>query len=109
MKRFWTLLLIGVMALQTSWAAVHLCHDATPGAVAVAAAFAEAGEQHQTSSAADQCCPVGHSCHSLCTFLPQGHAERGGQAVLSAPGLRAVPALPDWDGPRHERPQWSAA
>jgi hypothetical protein len=106
MKRFWTLLLIGVMALQTSWAAVHLCHDAAPAAMA--AAFAEAGEQHQ-ASASDTCCPVGHACHGLTAFLPQGLAERGGQAVLTAPGLRAVPALPDWDGPRHERPQWSAA
>lgn len=118
MRRFWLLLLIVVLPLQMSWAAVHLCDGE---AAAIATAAPKAGDQlaHSHDSQAtqsqgaeiltDACCGAVHGCHGLHNLMAQA-----APAVAVVPSRGLLTALDErmaqrQFADRHERPQWLAA
>lgn len=119
MRRFWLLLLVFVMPLQMSWAAVHFCGGET--AVLAAAAASKAGnelshshdettKQGQGAEAlADACCGASHGCHGLHNLMthaaPSLPAMPHESLLISLDERHAQRQFAD----RHERPQWLAA
>lgn len=116
MRRFWLLLLLVVLPIQMSWAAVHACEDsmAVGGAVlsalgsvrdaAVAPALDEAAvdEPEQGGSSVHAC----EGLHELMTDRAHAMPTRAGAGILVAPEpLRRLPAM----AARLDRPQWPAA
>jgi len=115
-KRVFLCLLVWILSVQTSWAAVHFCDEAAraghmPASHQHADVFPSQDEHARDDGSlqADACCSVAHAYHGLQALithellllpvltLPAGAAE--------APLAVARERFPD----RHERPQWSAA
>ncbi len=121
-KRFCLILLIMLLPIQMSWAAMHICDDD----IAVADTSAQVMHQsaphehdHQVlkadqgdtgkAHAADACCFAGHGCHSLHSLMvsdssqpsvaDRAHALNGRHSQLAGGAFSA----------RHERPKWPAA
>lgn len=117
MRRFWLLLLLLVMPLQMSWAAVHLCIDEPAGANRAPEAMQEHGhadsgktdDEKSGVMLADACCFAAHSCHGLHNLISQQESSLGCQPIASKPDdLQASHRLAFF-AYRHERPQWLAA
>lgn len=117
MRRFWLLLLLVVLPVQVSWAAIHHCDDTASGVAAVLAGAPQATGDHglpasDEAPAAEktgQNTPSAHPCHGLHELMGQGtpsSLEAADETVLasSQPVFRPSPI-----SPRHERPQWAAA
>lgn len=120
MRRFCLLLLMFVLPLQMSWAAVHYCDDERLLSATVVAAMTS-GHDHdgdvaeqkaadqESGKIADACCEAAHGCHGLHHMV--GHAGSG----FAAGPSRQVPTQAGAAPPpielstRVERPQWSAA
>jgi len=119
MKRFWLLLLLCVLPLQMSWAAVHVCSEslaaaAQQGSAQVAAqsdvdTAGHTGDSVGKAHAADSCCTGAHGCHGLHSLMPAHSlpfmADAASQAIQSLDG----PAERGPFGARVERPKWHAA
>ena len=117
MHRFWLLLLLFVLPVQMSWAAIHHCDDTASEVAVVLAAAAEAtgdsavapSDEAVAADASAKNAPSAHPCHGLHEIM--GHAtqsvvEAAKEMVLagSQPIFR-----PSALASRHERPQWAAA
>lgn len=119
MRRLSLLLLLLVLPLQMSWAAMHFCDDAGQVKEAVEeAAIDHAHDSHaaepdsgdeQSAKIVDACCGAADGCHGLhhligcmdAAFAPAGSGQvpiESGAAPPSGGGLSRV-----------ERPKWSAA
>jgi hypothetical protein len=115
-KRVWLLLLVWVLSVQTSWAAVHFCDEAarashTPASHQHADLFPQTDEHGGTGDAGlpDACCSVAHAYHGLQSLISQDATEL---ALLPASTLRIEarqPVARDRFAERHERPQWPPA
>lgn len=118
MRRFWLLLLVMVLPLQMSWAAIHYCNDDLGGAGSsvvtsaqpskAAGDIATANEQRPEGSfgAEAPCtCPC-HGVHELPPYAAVRIPEAAATSVLNHSQQRLHP-LPF--ASRHDRPQWSAA
>lgn len=117
MKRFWLLLLLFVMPLQTSWAAVHFCDDDLAAATVIAepsGSHDHAAPGKQTNpqggqALVDACCGAAHGCHGLHNLMAQAPyrvlaAANPGFAVSTDHRL-----IQRQFADRHERPQWPVA
>lgn len=121
-KRFFLILLIMLLPIQMSWAAMHICDDDMAVAEATAQVMHQADpheHDHQVvkahqgdtgkAHAADACCFAGHGCHSLHSLM----ASDPSQASLlgSAHALNALHSQLAGGAfsARHERPKWPAA
>lgn len=121
-KRFCLILLIMLLPIQMSWAAMHICEDDVPAATSSAQVIHESAHEHnhesvvaKSSNAADKahvadaCCFSGHGCHSLHSLMvseslqgclsDRAHAMNGQDGQLTGSAFSA----------RHERPKWPAA
>lgn len=116
MRRFWLLLLLMVLPVQMSWAAIHHCDD-TPrrGGSPVTAnqsadyAVADASDDQDRADAPVKKVPSAHACHGLhelMTHPVQVFVEPTAETALAS----AAPAFcPSVTASRRERPQWAAA
>ncbi len=120
MRRFWLLLLVFVLPLQMSWAAVHSCDDERLVTANVAAALLsshdhdtdsvkQASDDQKSEKIADSCCGAAHGCHGLHHLMGQANAEFAPRAagLMPAPS-GAAPPLSEARS-RIERPNWLAA
>lgn len=117
MRRFGLFLLVFVLTLQMSWAAVHYCDD--DGVVALAVAADKDSHVHEAEAAgqsdaeaekmADACCGASHGCHGLHHLMGQADAEFASMSATQMPA--ASGAGPPLSGLRSriERPNWLAA
>lgn len=122
MKRFCLILLIMLLPIQMSWAAMHICDDDIAVAEATAQVMHQA-DQHEhdhpmlkadqgdasKGHAADACCFAGHGCHSLHSLMvsepSQASVSDSAHALNALQSRRAGGAF----SARHERPKWPAA
>lgn len=118
MRRFWLLLLLIVLPVQVSWAAIHHCDDTVSGVAAVLAGAPKAAGDHALPASDDEAiatdasaqnAPSAHPCHGLHELMGHGtqsSIETAKETVLasSQPVFR-----PSILASRHERPQWAAA
>ena len=116
MKRVWLLLLVCILSVQTSWAAVHFCDEAarashTPASHQHADLFPDTDEHGGggDASLADACCSAAHGYHGLQALISNDATElallRPGALRMEAPQPVAHDRFPE----RHERPQWPPA
>ena len=116
-KRLFLILLVMLLPIQMSWAAVHVCDDGAGAASYVQAlqppahehAFDAASVPDDKTHLADTCCVTGHGCHGLHSLMvgkssqgclaDRAHAMNGQDSQLTDGALSA----------RHERPKWPAA
>ena len=117
MRQFWLLLLLMVLPVQMSWAAIHHCDDTTAESAAVlavafqtqdGAAASHSDEQGSTDTSAKNS-PSAHPCHGLHQLMahaPKVIAEATKAKVLASPEPLFCPSVL---ASRRERPQWSAA
>ena len=121
MRNFWLLILVVVIPMQTSWAAMHVCESAgvtlTAAAqhqeVAHAPSAAKVVDTDQNSEVvnplADTCCSAAHGCHGLHSLMAQ--AGNTISVVLPSFSYKSSDTLlePGHAHARLERPNWSAA
>lgn len=116
MKRFWLLLLVFVLPVQMSLAAVHLCDDGIPmAAMSQAFEHSDANDihQHPADHGAEHLGDAGHgSAHGCTVFL--GLTSHDGTTVGVAAAANFISSshlLPVFAAfsTRHERPQWLPA
>lgn len=117
MRRLGLFLLVFVLTLQMSWAAVHYCDDTREVAHAMTAD--EAGHVHEAEAddqadvnaekIADACCGAAHGCHGLHHLMGQADPEFA--AMTSSLGSPPSGTGPPLSGAhtRIERPNWLAA
>lgn len=118
-KRLCLILLILLLPIQMSWAAIHICDDDL-GQTAFVQAVQQSQHDHEQVSekagspgekthAADACCFTGHGCHGLHSLM----ASESSQAKLpdSSHALNGLNRLSNCGAisARHERPKWPAA
>ena len=116
-KRFFLILLIMLLPIQMSWAAIHVCDD-DAGPVSYVQVMEQSAHDHDFDAAsassdkthsADTCCVTGHGCHGLHSlmasesshdaFAVSTHAFNALHSQLAGGAYSA----------RHERPKWPAA
>ena len=120
MRRFWLLLLVLVLPIQMSWAAVHICDDEGSGEATESSAAMwnhdhESDQVNKFSDAqksekiADSCCGAAHGCHGLHHIMGQADPEFAPRAtsLMPAPSGAAPPLSAARS--RIERPNWLAA
>lgn len=117
MRRIGLFLLVFVLSLQMSWAAVHYCDDTRTGPLAATAnddshsheAEADGQLDGQAEKIADACCGAAHACHGLHHLM--GHED----FAVATPAATQMPAPSGGSPPlsvahsRIERPNWLAA
>lgn len=117
MRRFWLLLLLMVLPVQMSWAAIHHCDDTTAeSAVVLGVAFQTqehaAARHSDDQGAADTSAkksPSAHPCHGLhqlMAHVPQLLSDATEAMALASPEPLFCPSAVV---SRRERPQWAAA
>jgi len=121
MSRFWLLVLMFIVPVQMSWAAVHFCSDEASGAGRIAATLVSSVNEHQhehehavTGSRSEpesqhDCCGVHHGCHGLHNLMSM---EQAGLTFARAPSVLVALDEAPFERQfayRHERPQWSVA
>lgn len=119
MKRFWLSLLVFVLSLQTSWAAVHFCDGELAALTASASIAQPSAHDHATTekqtdkkgaqALADACCSAAHGCHGLHNLMAQAPYQ---VPTVSTPDIAAPTdhrLAQRQFADRHERPQWFAA
>jgi hypothetical protein len=110
------LLLVWVLSVQTSWAAVHFCDESAR------ANQASASHQHANlfpvhdehtgtggDAAADACCSVAHGYHGLQALITQALPQLPLLALAATPAEAPPRGARERFPERHERPQWPAA
>lgn len=118
MRRFWLLLLLMVLPVQMSWAAMHHCDD-TPAAGASVLVVASQGgdsvaadpsdDQRRSADELGKTTPSAHACdglHEIMAFPAAVFLAPAPEAVL--PNSRPV-FRPRVIASRLDRPRWSAA
>ncbi|MGA0572775.1 hypothetical protein ACO2Q9_18825 [Variovorax sp. VNK109] len=126
MKRCLLLLLVFVLPLQLSWAAIHYCEDDDGvGLLNVASAqfddhrhapVPEAGSGSTASVSfdvqtgnADPCCAAAHACHGLHHLIANSPSDLAAPASERVRWLSSADPRPDSRTARLERPKWLAA
>lgn len=123
MRRFWLALLMFVLPLQMSWAAVHFCDGASLARMSVEEVGVMPGHDHgnETSQvaedqksatsdkSADACCGAAHGCHGLHHLM--GSADAALVPVVASQLPVQSGAAPPAGAllSRVERPKWPAA
>lgn len=118
MRRFWLFLLVlMVLPVQMSWAAIHYCDDGAPVSAAVLAVASEAAgyiaaipsDDRRQADAPVKKAPSAHSCHGLHELM--AHAV---EALIEPAKEMALASSepvfrPSAVASRRDRPQWPAA
>ena len=116
MKKFWLLLLVFILPVQMSLAAVHLCDDgiAVP---TMSHAFepSDAGDvhqeahQHPTDHGAEHLSDAGHGCNAFHGLTSQDGNTVGVATAANFISMSHLLPVPGAFSTRHERPQWLPA
>lgn len=120
MRRFWLLLLVFVLPLQMSWAAVHYCNDELLLSTTVEAVMTsghdhdgqsvkQKAEDQKSEKIADACCGAAHGCHGLHHLMPHTEASLPSASRTGVTAARDGPFPCGFLATRVERPKWLAA
>lgn len=112
MRRFWLLLLLMVLPVQMSWAAIHHCDD-TPRPVGVAQAadhaVADAPDGQRPADGSVTNAPSAHACHGLHELMNQPVDVFAGPTAATVVASAQPPFCASVIASRRDRPQWAAA